>query len=66
MTESMVVKTVLHSIEDVHISHESRLSFAEIPLHNSEVRARTSLQGFSMVSTSLCVPTEVSLDVLAV
>jgi hypothetical protein len=50
----------LHSVEVVHIPHESRSSSVAgypllrgVPLHTSGVCARTSLQGCSMVSPSL-------------
>jgi hypothetical protein len=60
MTVSTAVITVLHSVEVVHISHESWSSLIvgyllcrRVPLHTSGVCARTSLQGCSMVFPSL-------------
>jgi hypothetical protein len=60
MTVSMIVITVLHSAEVVHVSHESWSSliaryplYRRVPLHTSGVCARTSLQGCSMVFPSL-------------
>jgi hypothetical protein len=60
MTMSTAVITVLHSIEVVHIPHESwssliagYLLYRRVPLHTSGVCAKISLQGYSMVSTSL-------------
>jgi hypothetical protein len=60
MTVSKAVITVLHSVEVVHIPHESRSSlivryplYRRVPLHTSGVCARTSLQGCSMVFPSL-------------
>jgi hypothetical protein len=60
MTMSTTVKIVLHSIEVVHIPHESWPSWIAgyslyrwAPIHTSGVCARTTLQGCSMVSHSL-------------
>jgi hypothetical protein len=60
MTVSTTVITVLHSTEVAHIPHESQSSliaayplYRWVPLHTSEVCAKTSLQGYSMVSPSL-------------
>jgi hypothetical protein len=60
MTVSMTVKTVLYSAEVVHILHVSWPSwiagyslYRRAPLHTSEVCAKTSLQGCSMVFLSL-------------
>jgi hypothetical protein len=59
MTVSMVVMTVLLSIEVVHIPHEWSSLLVEdplyrrAPLHTSGVCATTSLQGHSMVSPGL-------------
>jgi hypothetical protein len=60
MTISTTVKTVLHSTEVVHISHESWPSwiagyslYRQAPLHTSGVCARTLLQGCSMIFPSL-------------
>jgi hypothetical protein len=60
MTMSTTVITVLHSVEVVHIPHESWSSllagyplYRWAPLHTSEVCTRASLQGCSMASPSL-------------
>jgi hypothetical protein len=60
MTVSTTVITVLHSIEVVHVPHESWSSllvgyplYRQAPLHTSGVCARTSLQGCSVFSPSL-------------
>jgi hypothetical protein len=60
MTVSMDVITVLHSAEVVHVPYESWSSllaryplYRRAPLHNSDVCARSSPQGCSMVSPSL-------------
>jgi hypothetical protein len=60
MTVSTVVRIVLHSVEVVHIPHESWSSWIAgyplyrwVPLHTSRVCVRTSLQGCSMVFPSL-------------
>ncbi len=60
MTVSTAVIIVLHFTEVVHIPHESRSSliaryplYKRVPLHTSGVCTRTSLQGCSMVFTSL-------------
>jgi hypothetical protein len=70
MTMSTTVITVLHSVEVVHVTHESRSSsvagyllYRRVPLHTSGVCARTSLQGCSMVSIVCRVPAEVSPEV---
>jgi hypothetical protein len=60
ITVSIVVITVLHFAEVVHVPHESWSSllaryplYRWAPLHTFGVCARTSLQGCSMVSPSL-------------
>jgi hypothetical protein len=60
ITVSTSVITVLHSVEVIHIPHESQLSLVAghplirwNPLHTSSVCARISLQGFSMAYSSL-------------
>jgi hypothetical protein len=60
MTVSTVFITILYSTEVVHIPHESWSSlitgyplYRRVPLHTSEVCAKTSLQGCLMVSPSL-------------
>jgi hypothetical protein len=60
MTMSMTVITVLHSVEVVHIPHESWSSliaryplYRRVPLHTFGVCAKTSLQDCAMVSPSL-------------
>jgi hypothetical protein len=60
MTVSTTVITVLHSVEVVHIPHESQSSLVAgyplyrwVPLQTSKVCAMTSLQGCSMVFPSL-------------
>jgi hypothetical protein len=60
VTISMVVNTVLHSVEVVHLPHESWPSWIAgyslyrwAPLHTSRMCTRTSLQGCLMVSPSL-------------
>jgi hypothetical protein len=59
MIVSTTVIIVLHSIEVVHIPHESRSSliagyplYKRVPLHTSRVCAKTSLQGCSMIFPS--------------
>jgi hypothetical protein len=60
MTMSTAVITVLHSVDVVHIPHESWSSLILgyplcrwVPLHTSRVCPRTPLQGCSMVFPSL-------------
>jgi hypothetical protein len=60
MTMSTAVVIVLHTVEVVHVPHESWLPriaeyslYGRVPLHTSGVCARTSLQGCSMVFPSL-------------
>jgi hypothetical protein len=60
MTVSTAVITVLHSTKVVHIPRESQSSwiagyplYRRVPLHTFGVCARTSLQGCSMVFSSL-------------
>jgi hypothetical protein len=60
MTVSTAVIIVLHSVEVVHVPHASWLSldseyslYWRAPLHTSEVWARKSLQGCSIVSSNL-------------